>query len=194
MVWHGWESCGVRGQHALPPIAGSMKGLPLLVCGGGRNLHEDAARMPLERWGHTLAVNLACLCVRREFQHLASLHDTLIPHYMGLIRHKTEAHIHTHSYRDAPGVDFAWDLEGQPPCSGLFGAAIGLAMGYQPVVLAGVPEDDNGHFYDPPGDRGDYGTDQNSRAWLWFKDHVFAGRVKSLSGRTRDWLGAPEDR
>jgi hypothetical protein len=88
-------------------------------------------------------------------------------------------------------VDFVWALEGWPPCSGLFGAVVALAMGYAPVILAGCPEDDGGHFYDPPGESGDYLSGGNAAAWLWHREQVFAGRVKSLSGRTREWLGEP---
>jgi hypothetical protein len=137
----------------------------------------------------TLAVNLAALCVRRPVLHLASLHGDLVRHFLGLRRQLQPGHIHTHSLRLDAEVESAWDFEGQPPCSGLFGALIGLALGHAPVILAGCPEDDGGHFYDPIGSSGDYLTGGNEQSWIWHRDNVFAGRVQSLSGRTRDWLG-----
>ncbi len=188
MVWLGWEACGVRGHGDLPPLAGQAAG-PLLVCGSGRGLHDDAARVPAAV--PTLAVNLAALCVRRTVLHLASLHADLLRHFLAIRRHQQPGHIHTHAVRLDADVESLWDFEGQPPCSGLFGALVGLAMGYAPVILAGVPEDDGGHFYDPPGSAGDYVTGGNDQSWLWHRDNVFAGRVRSFSGRTRDWLGDP---
>lgn len=190
MVWHGWEANGVRGQGDLPPLAGQSGLGLLLVCGGGRGLHEDVARAP-DR-AAVMGINLAFLCVRRPVQHLASMHENLVRFWMGLYRQHSEDHVHTHSHRHFEAVDMVWDLEGQPPCSGLFGAVAGLAMGYDPVWLCGVPEDNGGHFYDPPGVPGNYLTGTNEDSWRWHREHVFAGRVKSFSGRTRDWLGAPD--
>jgi len=189
MVWHGWEACGVRGQGDLPPLAGQAAG-PLLVCGSGRGLHDDAARVPAAV--PVLAVNLAAFCVGRPVLHLASLHADLVGHFLAILRQQQAGHVHTHAVRPEAEVENVWDLEGQPPCSGLFGAAVGLAMGYAPVILAGVPEDDHGHLYDPPGSPGTYVGGGNEQSWLWHRDNVFAGRVTSLSGRTRDWLGAPD--
>ena len=34
-----------------------------------------------------------------------------------------------------------------------------------------------------------YVTGGNEQSWIWHRDNVFAGRVRSLSGRTRAWLG-----
>ena len=186
MVWHGWEACGVRGQGDLPPLAGQAAG-PLLVCGSGRGLHNDAARVPAAV--PTLAVNLAALCVRRTVLHLASLHADLVQHLLALRRQQQPGYIHTHANALDPTVESVWDFEGQPPCSGLFGALIGLALGHAPVLLAGCPEDDGGHFYDPIGLSGDYLTGGNEQSWIWHRDNVFAGRVRSLSGRTGEWLG-----
>jgi hypothetical protein len=53
-----------------------------------------------------------------------------------------------------------------------------------------MPMDNTGHFFDPPW----YGTDNEDRGITIEWDEaapIFAGRVKSLSGRTMRWLGAP---
>ena len=115
------EVCGVRGQGDLPPLAGQAAG-PLLVCGSGRGLHEDTASVPAAM--PALAVNLAAVCLRRPLLHLASLHADLVRHFLGLRRQLQPGHIHTHSVRFDREVESAWDFEGQPPCSGLFGALI----------------------------------------------------------------------
>ena len=184
-----WEINGVRGWSDPPPLAGQFSG-PLLVCGSGRSLHEDVARAPVM---DALAVNHAILHARCKIRHIASLHEDALPHWAWFRKTWGEGHLHSHSHKEGPGVENVWrGLEGAPPCSGLFGAVVGLAMGYAPITLAGVPEDNEGHFYDPPGSPGDYLTSDNRQAWFWFRDNVFRGRVRSLSGRTREWLGAPD--
>ncbi len=178
----------MRGQGDLPPLAGQFSG-PLLLCASGRGLHADAARFPLLP---VLAVNHAAVLIPRPILHLASLHHELVVHYLAFRARKAEGHIWTHSGEPADGVEIVWRLDPPTPCSGLFGAVVSLALGYAPVILAGCPEDNAGHFYDPPDLPGDYLTGTNADSWIWHRNHVFAGRVKSLSGRTRDWLGAPD--
>lgn len=192
MVWHGWEHLGVRGQGDLPPIAGQFTG-PLLVCASGRTLWEDLARYPHR--GHVMAVNWAGCHLPLRVDHWISLHPDMLVHWLGLHRAMRghEGHVWSHAQRPWPGVEFAWDLELQPACSGFMAALVGLALGYAPVVLAGCPETLDGHYYDPPGQPGTYTTNAGHDAmWLGARDRVFAGRVRSLSGRTRDWLGEPD--
>ena len=86
--------------------------------------------------------------------------------------------------------------------SSLNGCYTGLALGYDEIVLCGAPLDDSGHYFDPPTwhtnfvreipdvDRG--GVIQ-PRYWSEAKARIFDGKVKSMSGRTRDLLGAPDE-
>lgn len=67
-----------------------------------------------------------------------------------------------------------------------------LAMQYERVIVAGVPLDRSGHFFDPPPDMGGCDEDYAVFASAWHESvDDFAGRVKSMSGVTREILGAP---
>ena len=69
---------------------------------------------------------------------------------------------------------------------------VGLALGYERIIIAGIPLDGNGHFFDPPGAITKQFTGTNIKMeWDNARDKYFNGRVKSLSGNSRDWLGEP---
>jgi hypothetical protein len=69
---------------------------------------------------------------------------------------------------------------------------VGLALGYDKIILAGVPIDGTGHFFDPPGKVVNQFLGTNIKEeWNNANRNYFKGRVKSLSGRTREWLGEP---
>lgn len=97
-----------------------------------------------------------------------------------------------HSNRgDRPGVTHAWPIHRSGGNSGLFGVLVGLLMGYDRIVLAGVPCTDTPRYFDPPWRRHtQFGKDMVLREWERAQI-VFQDKVKSLSGRTRVLLGAP---
>ena len=69
----------------------------------------------------------------------------------------------------------------------------GLALGYDSIILAGIPLDNTGHYFEPEWIKSNFQREVPERDGLrWWKDaaeHVFQGKVKSVSGRTRDLLG-----
>ncbi|MHC5035111.1 MAG: hypothetical protein ACYTFZ_08750 [Planctomycetota bacterium] len=83
-----------------------------------------------------------------------------------------------------------WEFNGQGS-SGAGAVLAGLAMGYEDVLLAGMPLDDSGHFYDPPYIRSNFLAEAQERYWTMLRDSVFEGRVRSMSGRSREYLGGP---
>jgi len=102
-----------------------------------------------------------------------------------------------------------WEFKGGGT-SGLLACVVGLNIGYENIVLCGVPIDNSGHFWEaPPGiweapigrtnfqrevtrrngtlkARGD-----NRRFWGNAADNIFEGRIKSMSGFTKELLGSP---
>lgn len=92
-------------------------------------------------------------------------------------------------------TDFIWGIEkGGGGTSGLFGAILALALGYDKVVLAGIPLDDQGHFYDPPDKTsGGFKSSFIRNEWKKVKEIYFNDRIRSLSGWTREFLGEPDD-
>ena len=185
-----WQTLGGGGE---PPSAlGRFKG-PLLILGGGATVWEDYARV--RPWpGEIMAVNDIGQYLQEPLRHWVTLHPEYFPGW----RFFREKHLYGagysithHAQKHRPGVDVAWPIENLGGTSGLFGAFLGLVMGYEPIVLAGVPMDSARHFFDPPWIKCDVGDRANAIAWRWARDEIFEGRVTSLSGRTLDWLGEP---
>lgn len=80
--------------------------------------------------------------------------------------------------------------------SGFNAVLTGLALGYEEIILAGIPLDDSGHYFDPPWVTTKFTKevptlDGELKHWAEANRVLFQGRVKSLSGRTREVLGAP---
>ena len=101
---------------------------------------------------------------------------------------------YTHSCRT--GGQYSWPWPGHGT-SALGAVYTGLAMGYDRIVLAGVPLDDAGHYFDPPWKKSNFlqeiGTMDSGAMMYWqgAKSKVFNNKVRACSGRTRTLLGAP---
>lgn len=94
--------------------------------------------------------------------------------------------------RDAMSPDmrrcsYLWPGMNASASSGIYGAKVALDDGFDRVVLAGVPMDNSNHF-------------SRGKPWLQLDSFLkglklsiphLKGRVRSMSGRTRDLLGAP---
>lgn len=96
------------------------------------------------------------------------------------------------------GAKWHWPLGGHGT-SGLGSVLVGLGLGYEQIVLCGMPLDDGPHNGEPHwrrclfetaevADTKDGGTPHH---WKRAMDHAFDGKVTSMSGRTKEWLGAP---
>jgi len=103
-----------------------------------------------------------------------------------------------HSMGDFPWFDVDWDVEGDDPerwhgSTALFAAYIGLAMGYEKIVLAGCPMDKLGHWYwgDHPDNTGPNWQERDYQAWRDFAATPGASRVRSFGGFTAEILGTP---
>lgn len=188
-----WEALGGRGE---PPSALGRSRGPLLILGGGATVWEDFARV--RPWpGEIMAINDVGQFLHDPLRHWVTLHPEFMPGW----RYYREKHLFgagydltVHSHKLKTGVDKVWAIQNVGGSSGLLGTAIGLMLGYERVVLAGMPMDNTRHFFDPPWYRHDsLGDRANEIVWKEARERYFAGRVKSLSGRTRDWLGEPHE-
>lgn len=115
----------------------------------------------------------------------------------------------THSLGTIDGFDCDWDVE-QPDyrfedithqhgrlhgSSAMFATLAGLAMGYQKIILAGCPMDQEGHWYfDPkgPDTLGPMWIGVDFMAWIDFAREPEAFIVRSMSGYTAKLLGKPD--
>lgn len=85
-----------------------------------------------------------------------------------------------HSLREWP-----WPGHGTSALGAVYTA---LALGYEEVILCGVPLDGSGHYFDPPWVESNHDR-ENIVHWETARDKVFEGRVRSMSGRTKEVLG-----
>lgn len=83
-----------------------------------------------------------------------------------------------HSLKDWP-----WTGRGS---SGLGATLTGLALGYDRIILCGIPMDGSPHYFDPPWMTSNVGL-EDMKHW---KKHDLS-KVRSFSGRTREHLGSP---
>lgn len=89
---------------------------------------------------------------------------------------------------------YNWDLPGHGTSS-LNAVLCGLKMGYDKIVICGVPLDNGPHYFSPPWEVNNFENQTQDRDGLprYWGIHLekFKDRVFSMSGRTRDFLGEP---
>ena len=98
--------------------------------------------------------------------------------------------LETHSRDSETKHKWPWHGGGT---SGLGAILTALALGYQRVVLAGMPLDKGPHNGEP---HWRVTAIENEAAigymhWKRAMDLAFQGKVKSMSGTTKEWLGEP---
>lgn len=107
-------------------------------------------------------------------------------------RSRFQEQIITHSCNS--GVQYRWPFPGHGT-SALNACYIGIAMGYERIVLIGIPLDNTGHYFEPPWEESNFlrevPEDGSFHFWRLAAKKIFCGRVKSMSGRTRELLGEP---
>lgn len=172
-----------------PAIAGKYSGRCLVV-GPGWTMNDD-----LKQWdgqGDLMVVNSAGMVFDR-FDHWFTPH----PEYLALWRepHKTRVESEVHCKQGGLASDGSklhfWPIDGHfAAWGGESAAVVAVALGYDEILLAGIPADGNGKATnDPIQSTADHGEDYSFVRWRWLRDNYFHGRVKSLSGNTKDILG-----
>ena len=198
------------GFSSTPPDVVGLFHDTLLVCGSGRGLWGDIAAYTMRRGQgvhgeptcDTMAVKQAGMYLPWRFQHWAGAHGERFQYMAPLRREgyyfrgmdKGQRGVHPqklgakiHSEKAWPLVDHVWGCK-MVGTSALFAVRVGLMLGYDEVVLCGVPLDTTGRFYDAPWDKGVDLNVVDMAEWEQFLPFM-KGRVKSMSGRTRDLLG-----
>lgn len=185
-----WTTLG--GQGEAPSRLGRFSG-PLLILGGGRTVWDDYAKV--RPWkGEIMAVNDIGAHMHDRIRHWVTLH----PEYMPGWKHYREKHLYgqgisamTHSYKEKEGIDVVWKIGNQGGTSGLFACFVGLMLGYNEIVLGGLPMTNDGHYFDPPWQYTAFQDKGVALVWASAQTNIFKGRVKALSGWTKTWLGSP---
>ena len=187
----------VRPKGPLPEVTG--KG-DLLVMGGAAGVWDDL-RAYDQRHGQQdrMAVNHIMLFYPGRLQWGVTLHTNMMPAFTYLQWYKGAREgwppMKTHSHRPGEQVDHVWPLAREGGTGGLFAAVIGLLMGYKRIILAGIPCDSSRHFWEPTWTKSShiFCLQTCYDEWQRWRDEVpiFKERVRSLSGNTREILGAP---
>ena len=174
----------------------------LLVMGTGRCLWDDVDSFvgianptdPASGWD-VRTVNDAVMYVPFPVDHAYSHDDEQLVHWIAGRRRRYQAQYdldiraHTVTPVKTEGVE-EWPFP-NTGTSGLGAAYVACALGYKQIVLLGLPLDDAGHFYDPPWVKTNFSREENERRWIRARNDIFDGRVKSVSGRTKEILGEP---
>lgn len=193
-----WQYRGIEGGGQPPKCLGKYTGR-LIVLGGARCVWADYSEYKQRGLrADIMAVNDVGVYCEMPIQHWVSLHpDNLILWRKLLHNHARDfsGMMHTNSHHYENMID--WHMNNIGAYSGLFAAQVGICLGYQEIILCGVPQDDSGRFFDPPWVKGlTHGTDQASKKS--FREAVQRTAdlrlcVRSMSGWTRELLGGPDE-
>lgn len=185
-----------------PELVGKFAGRKLLVVAGAKCVWSDLALLGVSGGDNAgwdvMCVNDIVMHYPGRVAHLYSNDHRLIPHWLGARRKQYERAYgpvgHVHSCRTGARYNWPWPGHGT---SALGAVYTGLAMGYEPIVLCGVPLDDSPNYFSPDWEGRNFTSEVPVKAsgemayWAQAARRCFRGRVKSMSGRTRELLGAP---
>lgn len=188
VVFHGKPKPWDAGLPAwCDPLPGGRRAL---VLGGARTVWDDADRaLDMAEFDAVLAVNDIGAHWSGKIHHWCTLHCEKLPaweadrrargHPGGYVRwgHKADQRVDRHTS----------DWRGS---SGLFAAKVALELGYERIVLAGVPmAAGEAHFFD-----GGAWTPAGRYLSAWNQHRAdLAGRVRSMGGWSAELLGVPDD-
>jgi hypothetical protein len=198
---------------ALPRETNTYKGRKVIVCGDAACVWDDleafGARSDAGPRGSVLkdgwdimTVNKLIEVMPAHVDHIYSNEPSLLHKFVAARRceYGREFANDWLSHSCNVGADVLWPWGGHAT-SGLGAALVGIGLGYDEIVLCGIPLEDGPHNGEPPWRRtaftreaaGSVETGENSH-WKAARKLAFEGRVTSMSGRTRKWLGAPLER
>lgn len=194
-----------------PKIAGSYKGKNLVVCGdaigvwndleafGCRSDERPKGRVRKDGWDF-LTVNKLVETFPGSVEHCYSNQPHLLNQFVAARRQEYAQEFgpprHTHSIMEGANHRWPWGGHGT---SGLGAVLVGLGLGYDRIVICGIPLDDGPHNGEPHWRKTTFQSSEASgsknggkdRHWENAINKAFGGKVKSMSGRTKEWLGAP---
>lgn len=195
----------------LPDIAGKYKGRNLVVCGDASCVWED-----LERFGARhdqgrggvrkdgwdfMVVNKLGETFPGRIEHWYSNEPHLLTKFIAARRQEYSKEFdgpqHTHSCNK--GAKWRWPWGGHGT-SGLGSILVGLGLGYEQIVLCGMPLDNGPHNGEPPWRKCRFETAEAANTkdgkinnhWKRARDLGFDGKVRAMSGRPKEWLGSPQ--
>lgn len=136
-----------------------------------------------------------------ELTYAASWHADYITRLLDVRTYRKERNRPiTYAPKPFKDIDFAVRLKGYgletAGISGAYGTAVGCHLGYEKIILAGMPYDDSGHFHESPAYKTPYEYKYpNNKAWDNIRDK-FGSKIRVVSGNlikcfgeiTDEWL------
>lgn len=194
----------------LPPIAGTCKGKNLVICGDAVGVwndlelfgcRDDAGKGKVRKdgWEFMVVNKLGEVFpgwIHHWYSNIPRVINTSIAARRDEYKREFSPIWQTHSCNVGSMHRWPWGGHGT---SGLGAVLVGLALGYDRIVLCGMPLDDGPHNGEPhwrktifaSSEAAGSATDDRDSHWKRAIESAFEGKVKSMSGRTRIWLGLP---
>jgi len=184
-----------------PEFATHCKEKTLLITGDGSCLPDDVKEF--ESWNiphDVLCCNRSLLYFQRPVNHWAAI-DCEESVWLSEYAKGDNGHFLRHVigscaigydvfWYAADGVETEYGRRQWVGNTGYFGMLIALNMGYEKVILAGMPLDRNRHWYEPEGTEGPHWVSDTYTIWMdWKMERPEAGQVRSLSGYSAFILG-----
>lgn len=194
-----------------PSIAGTYVGKNVVVCADAMGVWDDLeafgcrcdegmGKVRKEGWDF-LTVNKMVEVFPGDIEHCYSNEPKILHRFIAARRQEYTREFcaprNVHSCNGGGQWRWPWGGHGT---SGLGAVLVAIGLGYERIVLCGLPLDDGPHNGEPPWRRtkfasseaaGPTGGGVNSH-WKRARDLAFEGKVTSMSGRTKEWLGAPQ--
>lgn len=168
-----------------------------LVLGGSAALWQDVeAAKALGSFDGVVACNDAGTDWKGNLEAWVTLHPLKFPAWQKkrAARGYPTAKVHF-SHEDHDGVDrvehYRWPEMKTSGSSGLYAVKIALELGFDRIVLCGIPLTKEAHYFDSKAWKQ---ADTFKAAWLAVMNVHLIGRVKSFSGWTAEQLGTPDAR
>ena len=193
---------GISGPYPDEKMIDKYVGRNVAIVAGGRTVWDDLALLGIrggdgQGW-HIMCVNDVVMHYPGRVEHMYSNDHRMIGHWLAARRPSTVRNWgpvkYTHSCRVGGKYSWPWPGHGTSSLNAVYTC---LAMGYDKIVLCGVPLDNSGHYFEPPwvvtNFENEVGTREDGTMMYWdgAKKKHFQGKVFAMSGRTRDLLGAP---
>jgi hypothetical protein len=184
--------------------------LKLIIVGSGRCVWDDLEQLhkfrTKEITDDVMCINDMIMFYPGDITHCVSCDAPMLPKWWAARRppYKSQfskvPRFHTvNNYQGVKGVE-TWEFQGAGT-SGLLACKVGLELGYDEIILCGVPIDNDGHFWEAPWGKTNFQREiadskgnirgDGRKYWTRARDTYFEGRVTSMSGNTRKILGAP---
>lgn len=171
----------------------------VLVTGDGLSLKEDVEKF--ESWDipHDLfCCNRSLLFFQRPVNHWAAV-DSEECMWLAQYYNPDNGHFLRHSIGACGGFDVYWTAKGTQTefgrrlwigNTGYFAILCAIGMGYEKIIVAGMPLDRERHWYDPEGTEGPIWLGDTYTIWLDFRTKCLNSyKARSLSGYSAAILG-----